>query len=94
MLVQDDMTWMKTSIYFHRIQSFDMYVPSWSFFGFFSFKKNKLCDIENLVKFSKKPKLVEFTLEKFQTPKKFQFFGEKNHWFWRIFIFMYSKIML
>jgi hypothetical protein len=37
----------------------------------------KLCDIEDLVKISKKPKLVEFTLENFQTPKKFQFFGEK-----------------
>jgi hypothetical protein len=85
------MTWMKTSIYFHRIQSFDMHVP-WSFFFFFS--PPQLFDIENLVKFSKKPKLVEFTLEKFPTPKKFQFFGLKNHWFRRIFIFMYSKIML
>jgi hypothetical protein len=29
------------------------------------------------VKFSKKPKVVEFTLEIYQTPKKFQFYGEK-----------------
>jgi len=43
--------------------------------SFFFFPQ--LCDIENLVKFSKKPKLVEFTLENFQTPKKFQVFGEK-----------------
>jgi hypothetical protein len=51
MLVQDDMTWMKNSIYFHRIQSFDMYVP-WSFF-FSNYVRSKIGEIFQKAKSSR-----------------------------------------